>query len=428
MNMSEALRFKIPTVDAYAYESAYFDYINSKIANEEAMASHLSQYIPVNEAAYRKIRAINEAKLGDKIKVAWQRFVNFIKGIFSKFMESVTNILYNEKDYLTKYKDIILNKKPKEIEYSYTGNFDEGINRCIKTTLPVFNWSQHAAACQKDGDGDVVKLIAPDLKYDSGEENLGKQFKEYFFGADDGKVTEGKLSDLHFKDMYNFCYNFDKIDAMVKKDTKYLEQSTNTIMNAIKTNIESNKAPQQNPSDASGSTPSPESESAILYSYGYNVVNEASGGGNPQNGGNNPNDNGNQQPIGKVNIGDEKNTNAVSRMDSYDDRSDVSQDHIDKNKEDAGANNDEKKVEEVCNKWQNVCRAMLTAKCTAVQEIAKTYMKLIRTHVRSYVGNDKDPKDNRNGTEQAKDYNKVQKNNQQPQNDQGNNGGGEGGN
>ena len=82
----------------------------------------------ISESDYSNIRAINEAKLGDKIKTRWQKFVAFIKNMFAKFIESMTNILYNEKDYLEKYKDIILKKKPKEdMEYSYTGDYKEAV-------------------------------------------------------------------------------------------------------------------------------------------------------------------------------------------------------------------------------------------------------------------------------------------------------------
>ena len=367
---TEALKFEFPVIDSYLYESAYFDYINDKITNEEAIASHLSKYIPVNEAAYAKVRAINEAKMTDKIKVAWQRFVNFIKGIFSKFMESCTNILFNEKNYLVKYKDIILNKKPKDIDFSYVGDFETGIQRCIDTKLPVFDWNTHHAACEAEGYGELVKLLTNGkMTYDSGNDNLAEQFKTYFFASEDGKTTNGKFADLNFKNMYNFCYNFDKIDQMVKEDTKHLDQSTNAIMNAIKKELEAN--PAENPQQPTG-------ESAIFSGLAYDLLREADengagtdtggSGGTPPN---KPENNNNSN---------EKNTNAVSKMGSFQVKPNVTDEDKARNAEDAkasGATSDN--VSKVCRKWQDACKAMLTAKCTVVQNIAQTYMKIIRS-------------------------------------------------
>lgn len=387
--------FDIPSLDSYMYESAYFDYINTKIANEEAIASHLAKYIPVNEAAYSNLRAINEAKLSDKIKASWQRFLNFIKGIFGKFMESCTKILFDEKDYLVKYKDIILNKKPKEIEYSYVGNFREGTQRCIDIKLPVFDWNTHHAACEAKGYGALVKMIAPKMKYDEGNDNLSAQFKEYFFASEDGKVSKGTFADLNFKEMYNFCYNFDKIDQMVKNDTRHLEQSTNAIMEAIKQQIETDTVVDASKGEEkaeSGGEPESKEESAIYFREAEEVEKSKK------------DDAGESKP-GSIDI---KNSNAISQMGSYDNKDDVSDEQKAKNAEDAKGSTT-KNVEEVCMKWQTVCKAMLTAKCTAVQSIANTYMKIIRTHVRSYVGNSKDLKDNRDAAEEDMDYKPTKK-------------------
>ena len=43
-----------------------------------------------------------------------------------------------------KYKDIILKKKPKDnLEYSYTGNYEVGVQRCIEVEVPLFDYNQY---------------------------------------------------------------------------------------------------------------------------------------------------------------------------------------------------------------------------------------------------------------------------------------------
>ena len=68
----------------------------------------------------------------------------------------------------------------------------------------------------------------------------------------------------------------------------------------------------------------------------------------------------------------------------------------------------------------SVCRTIITAKWTAAEQIAKDYMAIIRAHVRSYVGNDKDTTDNIS-TKKGTKYNRKQesdnKNNEAEQSD-----------
>ena len=59
----------------------------------------------ISESDYSNIRAIQEAKLSDRIKATWKKFIAFIKGLVAKFMESLSNILLDEKAYLEKYKE-----------------------------------------------------------------------------------------------------------------------------------------------------------------------------------------------------------------------------------------------------------------------------------------------------------------------------------
>ena len=79
----------------YMHDSLWESYINTKIGCEEKLAKALMEEKIITESAYSNIVAVQEAKLSDKVKAKWKRFIAFIKGVVARFMESITNILYD---------------------------------------------------------------------------------------------------------------------------------------------------------------------------------------------------------------------------------------------------------------------------------------------------------------------------------------------
>ena len=115
------------------------EYLDSKISNQNNLFRAINRYTGMTEGA----SMVMLESVGDKVKSKWNKLVEFVKTMVSKFMESITNILLNEKDYLEKYKDIILKKPPKsDMKYSYTGDYKIGIDRLINTELPLFNYAE----------------------------------------------------------------------------------------------------------------------------------------------------------------------------------------------------------------------------------------------------------------------------------------------
>ena len=419
----------------YLYETVYANYIDNIISNEEALARNLRSIIPVTESSYSSVSAIAEASLSENVKARCAKLVEFVKSLFAKFMESLTKILLNQRDYLKKYEDIIKKKRPKDGKISYTGDYDEGIRRCINTQVPVFNYGTYGDALKKsinnnEGDNKDEELIKKIMEgksgftYDAGE-TLDTMLKNYFIAAEKGENTRAFV-DLNFTEMYNFCYNFDDFEKNNKKDLNYLEQSTNAIVSYITdqsksqtntdTSTEAKAKPETEPKK-DADTPEgqqPGSESAIinnLSSYGYFI--EADGE--------------NDKKAGSTGLS--INTNAPSQMSSYDNRNSVSDDV--KNANATAANGvDTSELQKMADKWNNVCRIIIGAKLNAVTQIAKDYMTIIREHVRSYVGTKDDTKDNRTA-QQSRDYSqyKPKQNTQeekQPQKGEKPKGGGKG--
>ena len=383
----------------YTYSAMYEEYIQNKIDNERRLANHIKQYIPVTESAYKQISVIYEAKATDAIKAKWTKFIEFIKNMFAKFAEKITSILVDEKGYLEKYKKIILEKKPKPgNEYSIPGNYKEAINRCINTHVPLFNYEEFKDQLNnKDSNIPLAqKIISKSnsgYQFDSGE-TLAGNFKEYFLAHDLG-TQSGTFDDgsLNFKDMYNFCYNSGKIKEITTKDENYLNQSTNAIVNYVNTELSKNS----------------KTESAV---FTEDTPPNGTGDSNPTS---NPAPAGDKKDDLKSEI---KNSNAISKMNSYEDRKEVTDDEKSQNANAAQNDNvTEENMNVMMQKWLDVCRALISAKLTAVQQISNDYMKIIRLHVQSYVNKNKNDADNRAKQQTASNYQK--KDNSQKQQDTG---------
>ena len=425
----------------YIYEAYYQDYISNMITNEEAIARSLNNIIPMNESAYRNVRAITEAKAGDTVKAKCNKFMDFIKNLIAKFMESLNSILLDYKEYLKKYEDIIKKKTPKAgLTYSCSGDYRIAISRCINTEVPIFDYKTYGEDLQDEENGEknvVTKIMSgkPGFEYDDGGD-LSSMFKSYFLATDEGP-KDGKLSELNFTDMYNFCYNSSRINDIVKKDERRLENSTNAIINAAKTKVAEKSTTTTNPVNGNPTTPADSQaqsgdESTIWKGAGRYIVEDDSstnngGGGSPSGGGGGGSNPSNSQqssdnkPATKTNL-NVTNTDATSQMSSYTD--DAKKNDTDENRKTAGENignvdeMDENKLNKMSDEWLRICRIIFAAKITAVENIAKDYMTIIRAHVRSYTGKKDDVIDNKTaskGTKYKKGNTTQSKKNKQQQ-------------
>lgn len=372
------------------YESAYKDYLFSKM-NEEAKLQHMiSKQLIMTESTTLKVKeqklsVLYEEKIGDSIKSKWNKFVDFINSLFGKFMESITNLLFSYKKYLEKYKDIILNKKFKIKLTDPIPNYTTGINRCLNTKVPIFQYNDvNMNALKSDNDYDAIKLIIKDSQFtpDEGKE-LAENLKDYFLGAD-GTIDD--LDKLKRADMYNFCYNADKIEKLGKADLSALKSTTNVIERAI-----TNEMQKTN-------------EAFILEADEDNNTTATVTG---QSGSNNNTDNkNNNTPKPGVKL----DTNPVKSSLSNDYKNNPDE-NLQQQAQDAKNNGEtDETVSDAFDKWRKVCQAVITAKMTAQESIAKDYMNIIRAHVRSYVGKKSDETDNE--TQKATNYaNNNNKNN-----------------
>jgi hypothetical protein len=427
----------IDSSSLFLYEAEYMEYLDTKISNQNNLFRAINRYTGITEGA----SMVMLESVGDKVKSKWNNLVEFVKTMVSKFMESITNILLNEKDYLEKYKDIILKKPPKsDMKYSYTGDYKIGIDRLINTELPLFNYGAMAESLKKEGDYPVIQeIILKDkaFTYDA-DKSVASNFKDYFIAADKG-TSSGTFDQLKMVDLYNFCMNFKKMEDVVKKDQTRLNNSSSAIQAAMADEIRKakaaandakNKPVEENPD---GGNAQDTTKAPIKVNRDTSKNMKISTGAKQQTSGGGQQDSNNKQNVDAsaiystngLNAFSEKvevtNSDATKSMSTYSDEN-KKNDNAEANAKGAAGELTKdgkpvteedaiKEVDALVSKWTNICRNLIGAKLTAVETIAKDYMTIIRNHVRSYGGQDLKKVDDR--TETATNYKKNSNNNNQ---------------
>ena len=354
--------------DSLMYAGAMDTYLKSMIDSETRINDILHHL--VNEST-----VIHEdARIQDSVKERWQRFVDFNNRIDDRFFESMNKLIVSQHDYLEKYEDIIKNKKPKEnITYEYTGDYIEAVDRCMNTPIPVFNYERDADWLRQEGYQGAIKdfMSGKNFSYNK-DKDLPQQFKAWFLAAERG-TSKGSLANMNMENLFNFCYNWKDIEGVVRKDQQLLEQSLNQFINAVNKllrdrgeSINQNTVdnPQQNTTQNTG-TPTANAkntqkmgESAIWMEADQN--------------------NSNDKNASKGTTGLTLDTNAGTEKD--DNGNTVEKDVTSQGK----SNTAYQDITNIQVKWVNMSKAMLTAKKTIMQQIARDYMKMIKAHVRSY--------------------------------------------
>jgi hypothetical protein len=382
----------------YEYAACYESYIQARIENDNALVEHIHQYIPVAES-------VASDKRKNRAKDAWDSFVAFVEKMMGKFTEAISNKFLFNKSYLEKYKDIILNKKPKHIAFSFNGDYNVAIKRCMNSQIPVFDYETHAAMLSDTdkSDSEIVKAILPngnDFTYDQNA-SLSDQLKTYFLGAENNKKTEGYFDTtnaLNWTDMYNYCYNAKKITEVSNKDKQYLTQSTNAIMRACNdqirnagTNTTTKSTNAAEPAENGGGkdttvTGDADKKESVIYSGKHMYFFETDGDNKTQDSSATGSaDSSKTATSSNLTI----DTDAASKTSSYANRDKVTDETKQKNADAAtAAGETTKNMDTLTARWIKICKAIISAKLTVLQKLNSDFMTMIRAHVRSYVGDD----------------------------------------
>lgn len=390
------------TAHDYTMEAAYESYIQNRIDQENRINNLLAECTILNEAntgiitKTRQISVLYEANLKDSIKAKFNKFIQFLKNIWGKFMSNMTKALGDEKTYLEKYSDIINKQRGKsEVKVSYYGNYNKAVDRINRVIVPPFDWNtMHEALSDEEnayGKFFALNKISGmnDFEYDENNE-LAAQLKEYFIAGEDGQ-TDTTMDKMDLKSAYNFCWNFKRIQQVTEKDIKNMESSAMKIDQAVNNKLAENPNQDANakPETAQGGS---KEESAMI---GLREDGESSDG-------NNNNGNDGDKPTTSTTLNISKGSGSFQRQDTDTQKANAdTQTSAIMDKQGDKSNADySKEVSNVIDNYMTVCRAVITAKWTGAQQIAKDYMNIIKAHVNSYVGTDMGKGNNNNSKAQ----------------------------
>ena len=224
-----------------------------------------------------------------------------------------------------------------------------------------------------------------DFEYDENNE-LAAQLKEYFIAGEDGH-TDTTMDKIDLKSAYNFCWNFKKIQQVTEKDIKNMESSAMKIDQAVNNKLAEN--PNAKPETAQGGS---KEESAMI---GLREDGESPDDNNGNDG---------DKPTTSTTLNISKGSGSSQRQDTNTQKANTdTQTSAIMDKQGDKSNADySKEVSNVIDNYMTVCRAVITAKWTGAQQIAKDYMNIIKAHVNSYVGTDMGKGNNNNS--KAKKY------------------------
>lgn len=421
----------------YTQECAYRQYLMNKARCQKELkgmiieAAILSDDELAISERVEKLYSINEG-VGDSIKDAWGKFKAFIQKMWNKFLEFIARTVNTDRSYLEKYKDIILNRKWKgDSSIEVDAQYSVGITRLAQYTIVTPTADVVNRTMTKNDEQNLrtmQNIVMPEYK------NAGTvDFKDYckhWFKGGDGKSGRYTMSEgeLNFTDMYNWCYNYDKVKRSLEKNQGIMNNAVTVFQNAAKETVAANATAAANKEEEKKkASPTPDPTSAqktpsdpnkkqwkITYNGRAYYVTQAD-----QQEFNNPATDQQTKETIINNNSSESFQDSTDVIDYYGKLGHIILEKIEYGAKGSGtstastsqmgnltqsggsvrqANDTAKKVtdtseEDLVKKlgyYSAACGDVFAAMLTAAEGIKKDYMSLIKKHVQSYLGEDKD--------------------------------------
>lgn len=347
----------------YCYEFSYLEYMINDSYNNIILEASINEAKLIAEGnnLIDNITPINEG-VADKVKAMIAKIVGAIGRIWGKFLESMNHLVTRDKDYLAKYKKIILEKTPlQDYKYKMYKYYPDGQKRVINTPIPAFNYQ----SLEKDLESQdtFIKKHFPNMVLNFSEDyKITEKAKTYFRGSED--ELEINQSSLNMADLYNYCLEYPNIKNKIISDTKNIKTAANEVLNKVKTMKEYCVSPEI---DLVNGVDIFSEGTYLSYLYENTILHEKVG--LPEN---KPDE---SKPIEKT---------TTNPNDAYKSTSGEENKEVDKAKVEANGGVDEavKRIQ----LYIKISGEILSAKLTVVEEIYKDYMTIIRFHVKDHVG------------------------------------------
>lgn len=298
-----------------------------------------------------------QEKFTEKVKESFKKLIENIAKLWGRFIEASNKFIKSDKDYLTKYKEIILNKALKEESYTMYPYW-KGYQLLANSKVPGFNYNSIRESLE-DKETFINKHFAR-FKPRNKDESYIQVANTMFKGSD--KPVECKANSINMTDLYNFCLDYDSNVNKLERDMKEIDKASKSAISMIDKN-------------------KPIGEHYYtLEKYFYSVVNESI-------------------------IYEEE---LVKKASKEDDKKSSTTDSTRKSTEVKNTEGDHKKVDDEDKKaikerdddiervklYMTTCTEFLGLKMSVLQETYKAYMFVIRDHIKSHVGTEKKTENN----------------------------------
>lgn len=204
-------------------EAAWQDYLVNKARLENRLKIAVSEALVLSdEKIVNKVDSLISLQegIGDSLSNAWTKFKNFIAKLWQKFTEFISRTLNNDKGYLTKYKEIILNRDVTIDSVTIDNDYTQGEKNITQFVIYTPS-SGDINSFPSKNEGDNIKSIQ-DVLFPPYKGNHALDFPEfcvkYFKGnRDEVTLTSEQLKTM-LPSMFNWCYNFEKIEKKINRD------------------------------------------------------------------------------------------------------------------------------------------------------------------------------------------------------------------
>lgn len=395
----------------YVSESKTFDFRNGSYADKQDLSRYINECVILSDYSPRgnrmaKLAHLNEGA-ADNIKAGLNKVHQFIQKIWAKFVERLDSLVAKDRTYLEKYKDIILKKKPVDASYEMK-NYPAGIINITNTSVPIFNYNGLKDKLASEVDFTKFLVSGKKPEYDPEKQDFVDYCKALFTGGEE--TSDVNSSQINMTNLWNYCYEYKDLKEKIKKDSNTIEAAVSEaerVINAIPTGPDKPSTTAAKPDNTEDKPEAPKAETPAAPTTTSDADKEKVKGesfrfnGNPKaysvvyeaviteelkrtvHGDKPSNDSGSSNSS-------VPSTQSAAKQTSNTNTSAGDRQETDAIKASVAADGDsEKELDEAKDKimiYMTYTKDLFAAKLTASEEIYKSYMQIIRIHVRDHVG------------------------------------------
>lgn len=267
--------------NSYVDKMAYANFLFEQERNTIKLNAFISECLCIAEGGniYDGIKAINEG-ISDKAESAWDKVMDFLRRMWGKFVENMTNLFNSNGYYLEKYKDIILKKPIKFTEKITMPNYFNGIKNIVGVKIPLLNVQSLERiplnAEDKTGMDNLRTEFMNAWRNGKPADNPnGKEFKawavDYFKGLGTGEV-DFTASQINMTDMYNFCHDSKNITSTLEKDKSAIERANKEFADEVKNVMSKADKDGYNTNDTGDANDYDKAEGKLVHTNGSNYT------------------------------------------------------------------------------------------------------------------------------------------------------------